>query len=266
MWVLQVAVALLIAWGIYTITYVCVLPWMGPTTLAWAHLALFTSLLSLLAYCYYKACFTDPGRPPKTYAPEIEIGLPADRYEKVVRYCAKCGCHKPPRAHHCSLCNRCVLRMDHHCPWINNCVGFYNYKYFFLFLMYTVLAAIDCLSLLFARMFYASRDITSSQAVCMWALAFVVIMVGILVGCLLTYHLSLIVKNTTTIESHEMYFSQWAKPNKKMVYPYDMGVIYNMYAILGRSAFCWLCPTLPEGDGMRYQTADANDRDRNVSV
>ena len=31
--------------------------------------------------------------------------------------CYKCKIVRPPKAHHCSQCNRCVLEMDHHCPW-----------------------------------------------------------------------------------------------------------------------------------------------------
>jgi hypothetical protein len=33
--------------------------------------------------------------------------------EKTERYCQKCEVPKPPRSHHCSICDRCVLRMDH---------------------------------------------------------------------------------------------------------------------------------------------------------
>lgn len=86
-----------------------------------------------------------------------------------MRYCQKCSLYKPPRAHHCRICNRCVLRMvcltyisfmyyldvlhielkvfhfgykDHHCVWMNNCVGHANYKIFFIFVMYAVVACI----------------------------------------------------------------------------------------------------------------------------
>jgi len=31
------------------------------------------------------------------------------------RYCDHCHTIKPDRCHHCSMCDRCVARMDHHC-------------------------------------------------------------------------------------------------------------------------------------------------------
>ena len=51
-------------------------------------------------------------------------------------FCQKCRIWRPPRCHHCSQCNRCVLQMDHHCPWVNNCIGYNNYRTFFLTLVY----------------------------------------------------------------------------------------------------------------------------------
>lgn len=31
------------------------------------------------------------------------------------RYCKKCNQYKPPRSHHCRVCERCVLRMVSAC-------------------------------------------------------------------------------------------------------------------------------------------------------
>ncbi|KAM6251915.1 palmitoyltransferase ZDHHC15-like [Spheniscus humboldti] len=56
-----------------------------------------------------------------------------------VRFCDRCQLIKPDRCHHCSVCAICVLKMDHHCPWVNNCIGFSNYKFFLLFLAYSLL-------------------------------------------------------------------------------------------------------------------------------
>lgn len=50
--------------------------------------------------------------------------------------CTRCEIYRPPRAHHCRICRRCIRKMDHHCPWINNCVGERNQKYFLQFLIY----------------------------------------------------------------------------------------------------------------------------------
>ena len=58
---------------------------------------------------------------------------------KFLKECTICKGVKPPRAHHCSKCGRCVMRMDHHCPWVGNCIGLKNMKFFILFLVYALI-------------------------------------------------------------------------------------------------------------------------------
>lgn len=65
-----------------------------------------------------------------------------------LNFCPMCATYKPPRAHHCSRCNCCILKYDHHCPWLGQCVGFYNYKNYLLVLLYTWLLTAWVLTLL----------------------------------------------------------------------------------------------------------------------
>ncbi|KAF2545952.1 hypothetical protein F2Q70_00023732 [Brassica cretica] len=108
-----------------------------------ANAAAFTALALMCVYSYSIAVFRDPGRVPPSYMPDVEDQeSPVHEIKRKggdLRYCQKCSHFKPPRAHHCRVCKRCVLRMDHHCIWINNCVGHTNYKVFFVFVVYAVL-------------------------------------------------------------------------------------------------------------------------------
>jgi len=69
------------------------------------------------------------------------------------RLCRRCNSFKPQRAHHCSICKRCIVKMDHHCPWVNNCVGIGNHKFFLLFIFYTCVSCCYSMSLLVMRFY-----------------------------------------------------------------------------------------------------------------
>lgn len=88
-------------------------------------------LLVNVIFHYFMAAKTPPGEPP-----EGKFLIEA------VSICKKCIAPKPPRTHHCSVCNKCVLKMDHHCPWLNNCVGYANHRFFFLYMVYTTVGCI----------------------------------------------------------------------------------------------------------------------------
>lgn len=101
---------------------------------------LYQFLLGLAWFSHLRAMTTDPGTISSSLQP---TGLDNPRVCKLCQ-----DRWKPPRAHHCKTCHRCIFRMDHHCPWVNNCVGLANQKLFILFLGYTALSAIVTLVLL----------------------------------------------------------------------------------------------------------------------
>ncbi len=124
-------------------------------------ITIFYGLITLLAILSHgKAQFTNPGAVPLDLDNDLKdlesshAGNSASNPQNGQhrgRYCHRCRQRKPIDAHHCSICNRCIIKMDHHCPWVNNCVAMYNQKYFVLFLFYTALCCAFCLTSLIYR-------------------------------------------------------------------------------------------------------------------
>ncbi|XVF55256.1 hypothetical protein PTKIN_Ptkin06aG0022600 [Pterospermum kingtungense] len=202
----------------------------------------FTGFAVMCVFNYGFAITTDPGRVPSTFMPDIEDpDIPIHEIKRKggdLRYCQKCSHFKPPRAHHCRVCKRCVLRMDHHCIWINNCVGHANYKVFFVFVVNAVISCIYSLVLLVGSLTNDSQN-DEMQSADSYRTAYVIsalllVPLSIALSVLLGWHIYLILQNKTTIEYHEGVRAMWLAEKGGNVYkhPYDLGAYENLTTVI----------------------------------
>jgi len=170
------------------------------------------------------------------------------------RYCSTCNIYKPDRAHHCRVCDRCVLRMDHHCPWIANCVGFYNYKFFLLFLFYNILSAVFILGAMFRRLMFVFRPVLD-WGWWAWHDLFVILgylfclFIAIVLTIFAVFHIKLTLNAMTTIELREKHDvipnkHQFDVAHKK----FDRGPLGNWIHIFG-PGYLWPFPVQVRGEG-----------------
>ncbi|KAI0204202.1 palmitoyltransferase ERF2 [Astrocystis sublimbata] len=133
--------------------------------------------------------------------------------EVPTKFCKSCNIWRPPRAHHCRLCDNCVETQDHHCVWVNNCVGRRNYRYFFTFVTSTTVMGLYLIAACLAQLIVYSRQegISFGQAVNHFRIAIVLVIyaiLGILYPVALSgYHLFLMARGETTREflnSHKL--------------------------------------------------------------
>ncbi|ORX83858.1 zf-DHHC-domain-containing protein [Basidiobolus meristosporus CBS 931.73] len=237
------------------------------------HLVIFNIILALLCVNYYLAITTDPGKVPWEWTPQLEGEVTVIEVKKSnvesPRFCRTCSVYKPPRAHHCSACNRCVLKMDHHCAWLNNCVGHFNYPHFVRFLAYVDIATFYALYVLFGRGFQIYDDsihnrlwdenTPSNFELAVLFSAFLLDMVIFL--CVLglsIYQLWSLILNVTNIEyleNEKIDEMVERKQISRVKFPYDLGVLENIREVLGRNILLWMWPQKAPGDGLMYPVA-----------
>ncbi|KAF8527602.1 DHHC palmitoyltransferase-domain-containing protein [Hysterangium stoloniferum] len=127
------------------------------------------------------------------------------------RWCRHCWRARPERAHHCSTCDKCILKMDHHCPWLGgNCIGHRTYPAFlhFLFMCTALAVYITCVATsviiaLVADPFSIDPVVSPLHAL------FLALMSGIfsiVMASFLVYHIYLVSSNQTTHEHLSNYF------------------------------------------------------------
>uniref|UniRef100_A0A914CCQ6 Palmitoyltransferase n=1 Tax=Acrobeloides nanus TaxID=290746 RepID=A0A914CCQ6_9BILA len=239
----------------------------------------------MFLWSYYKTVMTPVGSPPQSFFLTSEVkedlslaqndkefkaildrfvrqtGIPVHNrnFDGSIRFCLKCSCVKPDRAHHCSVCGQCVLKFDHHCPWVNSCVNFSNYKFFLLFLGYGLVL---CLFAFFTTMPYFI-EIWSNNGlhkdfgrVHVLFIFFVSGMFALSLGCLFFYHLYLTAVNRSTVES--------IRPPTFLHGPdkngYNLGFRRNYREIFGKNKILRFIPVFTSlGDGLQYPQNYCND-------
>jgi hypothetical protein len=233
-------------------------------------LVIFLYLTTLLLICYLRSILAHPGEIPDgdpqwEYLPQdgqasdwMPMSLQEMKKTGERRHCKWCGKYKPDRCHHCRVCKACILKMDHHCPWIYNCVGFANYKWFFLLLLYAVL---DCHLIVWTMAESVKRcvDEPDTRFVTMFMTFFtetLSLFLAVLTTLFFGFHIWLMMKAMTTIEFCEKSLPK--KDGEARSYDssvYNLGFFGNIRVVLGDDILLWFFPvSAPSGDGLNFMS------------
>lgn len=238
----------LVFFGEIVVTFVILLP-NQDTLYSVINGIMFNALAFLAVASHAAAMFTDPGTIALGNATPENIEKLSQYPGQVVYRCAKCLSIKPLRAHHCSVCKRCVKRMDHHCPWINNCVGESNQKFFVLFTLYIFLLSAHTAFMIIVHLI---RCVNSEWEVCssfsppatvilMILLGFESLLFGIFTAVMFGTQISSICSDETAIEALKHESPKWVKKSYSS----------SMKAVFGSEpSMKWLSPF--EKPNLRY--------------
>lgn len=249
-----------------------VLPAVDKKSLQTLFLIMFNTVWGMAMWSYLRAHSADPGSVPRRwlqFVSSVGQGLPIaparpEWQPGKATFCKRCDLTRPERAHHCVVCQACILRMDHHCPWINNCVGFNNHKYFLLLGTYACLASyvalittlpelFTCAAML-ARMDDAfsleDTELEIADVAAFLIFGFLALFIALLLTPMLMAHAPLATLNMTTIEDNY----------RNMPNPFDQGSMFgNMSQVFGAFGVDWflpIAPWRPLSDGVSFPRSD----------
>lgn len=237
----------------------------------------------LASLSHLKAMLCDPGAVPRAAAPlardeeraRLAASAASGYRTRAKGWCHRCASYKPPRAHHDSVTNRCIVKMDHYCPWTNNAIGVLNHKFFILFIAYTFALCMHSMVVL-VQLTYASPhlpkmnrsprrkaeyddDVTVQEALRAFnpgklatiLVAFAAVLFGLFTACMLADQWSVLRTNVAKIDRLKGEETECASDVNEVFGGRSRGFRYD-----------WLLPTAPvfpesvRDDIMGYRLAD----------
>eukprot|EP00438_Fugacium_kawagutii_P031017 Skav224090 [mRNA] locus=scaffold942:520911:521657:- [translate_table: standard] len=222
----------------------------------------------MFAWSLLKTAITHPGGVPDAFQVEAFHTYETKKTGEV-RVCKWCKKLKPDRTHHCSVCKMCVLKMDHHCPWVRNCIGFYNYKFFLLLIIYASALCLFMLITMAMSTFRFCREaapLWMKITVCLGQL--VILLLSNALPLFTAFHIHLVQQGYTTIEYCEkrLKLRRSKQPKDKKtgrstspvrLVSYNLGSWQNFILIFGENKWFWPLPLArhPHGDGIAFTPA-----------
>ncbi|KAE8605205.1 hypothetical protein XENTR_v10015022 [Xenopus tropicalis] len=243
-----------------------------------AYLIIFHLIYILCSWSFLRTVLARPAKPPAKFClsdadkqlylnqkrpemkQEILIRVAKDlpiytRNSKgAIRYCEKCQALKPDRCHHCPICNTCVLKLDHHCVFLNNCVGFTNYKYFILSVLYALLLCLFIFAVsLYCSILFWTHRVPDTNSKIPIILQLCVSSVFSLIGFpFYLSHFYMAANNLTTVDDKE------DEDEEEKMNPYDLGFSKNLAQVFGNKKKYWFLPIFSSlGDGSSFPMGDA---------
>lgn len=211
-------------------------------TILWMFFTFYTII------AYFSAAFSDPGYLTEDWNknnPTMKVD-PDNKEEKL--FCDKCNITRPPRAHHCKECNKCVLMMDHHCIFTSNCVGFRSLRPYFIFLISFPLDGIFSLLMMLNNLEKRDKNIFKTLV---FAFSFIYFGLFLIVDFVQLYTLLInLINNSSEVENER---------DKSHKYEYDLvcidqfpeydtgSLFHNIQQKLGNNPLTWFIP-FPRND------------------
>ena len=157
-------------------------------------------------------------------------------------YCHKTRAPKAPRAHFDHVTGQQVLNMDHYCPWMFNPVGYLNYRYFWLFLMWTWFGCVYCVLMTVIPFSAINRrrplwgiSVPRQSRSSVSFIFIITTSVGCAVSLLFFWHVYLLLTAQTTIEFYGNRSRARKMRTRGEIFknPYDLGSRRNWCQVMG---------------------------------
>lgn len=212
----------------------------------------------------------------KYFNPFIQQEIEEKR-KSMLKKCEICLTYKPPRTHHCSICQKCFLKFDNHSLLLGVCIAFYNFKFFYLFLLSNIIFVSFQIILISITLIVNSQVSTTSKT---HFIVLITLLAIELIVCLKNFvnYTLLITRNETSIEKRaldafykgdqgvtfifqEGLLNQREEVlNRTQMNPYHLGIYENWVQVFGDEKLFWCLPIITTpGDGINFPKRDEND-------